>query len=95
MADIDRELFDIWNGQFGIDIRMPIHDALMKIAWETPTPDPSQIPNYTYIIANDGSYLIASEGDYIVAKNDDLYFVVANDSSYMIASEGDYITVKE
>jgi len=95
MADIDRELHEIRYGRFGYDIRMPIHDALMKLALETPTPDPSQIPNYTYIIANNGSYLIASEGDYIVAKNNDLSFVVASDGSYMIASEGDYITVKE
>lgn len=34
MADIQKELFEIKYGRYGIDIREAIHDALQKISDE-------------------------------------------------------------
>lgn len=95
MADIDRELFDIWNGQFGYDIRMPIHDALMKIAWETPPIDPSQLPEYVFIVDNTGKRMISSSGSYAVVKNERPRFIIEINGKYMVSSDGSYAIIKE
>ena len=95
MANIDKELRVIKTGRYGIDIRMDIHDALMKIAAETPSIDPSSLPNFVYIIDDEGSYITTDDGKYVVAKNTAWSYVVSIDGYYIVSSEGDYIIAKE
>lgn len=91
MANIDQYLRIIKKAQFGEDNRMAIYHALKLIADETPDIDPSEIPNYTFIVDNEDSYMIASDGAYAIAKNSDWHYVVASDGAYITTDENEYL----
>lgn len=95
MANITRELNAIQFGRWGYDIRMPIHDALMKLAEETPSLDPSQIPEYVYVVDRDGRFMVSSDDFYAVVKNESPVFIIDISNTYMVSSEGSYAIAKE
>lgn len=94
MADISRELNDIEYGRWGWEIRMPIHDALKKIADETPDVDPQNL-GPCYMVSCDGEFATTNiEDDFIVAPGRDWAYIVDSFESLMTSSvEDDYVIV--
>lgn len=94
MANITQELQDIRVGRYGVDIRMPIHDALKKLADETPAPDPN---GPWYIITSEGDFVTTStDEDYVIAYGQDMYYLVTNLNEYIVSStEEDFCQARE
>lgn len=96
MANIDKELRVIKDGQYGVDIRMDIHDALMKIAAETPDYDPDKTGPFYMISCNNEFAVTSIPEDYIVAVGQNFYYVIDDDDAIMCSSTtNDYCIVKE
>jgi hypothetical protein len=94
MANITRELQDIRVGRYGVDIRFPIHDALEKLANETPAIDPD---GPWYIITSEGDFVTTNtDEDYVIAYGRDMYYLVTNLNEYIVSStEEDYCQARE
>lgn len=94
MANITRELEDIRINSYGRDIRFPIHDALKKLADETPAPDPN---GPWYIITSEGEFVTTNiDEDYVVAYGQDMYYLVTDLNEYIVSNiENDFCQARE
>lgn len=93
MANIDKELLEIRIGRWGEEIRMPIHDALKKIADETPKP--KEFPDKCFMVSQEVDFIVDHEGWYLVSNEPNWFNVIDYEADIMVSSDGYEIVAYE